>query len=241
MIAAKWGMCYQTIHVPCYSVLVARVAFGIISQLGIKILCISNRHQSLIVGLNLYIIRRGMPLHLFHRRYINNVVFQVYNISILYTWNMSYTWGPPIWTLFHTIIEHASEKEFAQVGPNLYDYITRICALLPCPECQAHAKKYLSNQRINTTSKTILREFVHKFHNMVNRHKNRDEPPITILLQYNDKSLSEVYNNFTTVFSSRGNIRMFADTMQRTMLMRDFKGWLLVNKHVFYQPHPTSP
>ena len=185
-------------------------------------------------------ICRGMPLHLFHRRYINNVVSQVYNISILYTWNMSYTWGPPIWTLFHTIIEHASEEEFAQVGQNLYNYISRICYLLPCPECQTHAKKYLSNQRVDTTSKTILREFVHKFHNMVNRHKKRDEPPITILLQYKDKNLAEVYNNFTTVFSSRGNIRMLADTMQRNMLMREFKGWLLVNKHIFYQPLPTS-
>lgn len=154
---------------------------------------------------------------------------------------MSYTWGPPIWTLFHTIIEHASEEDFVQIGPKLYEYITRICALLPCPECQAHAKKYLSDQRVNTKSKTILRTFVHKFHNMVNRHKNRDELPITILLQYKDKNLAEVYNSFTKVFSSRGNIRMFADTMQRNMLMRDFKEWLLVNKHVFHQPQPTSP
>jgi len=148
---------------------------------------------------------------------------------------MSYIWGPPIWTLFHTIIEHTPETEFHNVGEQIFIFINRISRLLPCPECQAHAKKYLSNQRINTSSKKILREFIHKFHNMVNRYKKIKEQPIEILEEYRDKSLSDVYNNFVRVFRSRGNIRMLADTMQRNMILRDFKLWLLTNKSIFVQ------
>jgi hypothetical protein len=149
---------------------------------------------------------------------------------------MSYTWGPPIWTLFHTVIEHANETEFGKVGETIFILINRICRLLPCPECQEHAKKYLSNQRVNTKSKKVLREFIHKFHTMVNRYKKYKEPTIEVLDQYKEKNLIEVYNNFVKVFSSRGNIRMLADTMQRNMILKDFKTWLLANREIFYQP-----
>lgn len=153
---------------------------------------------------------------------------------------MSYTWGPPIWTLFHTIIEHVPEEKFNVVGQTIFIFINRICRLLPCPECQEHAKKYLSNQRVNTASKKALREFIHKFHNMVNRYKKYKEPTIEILDQYRTKSLSEVYNKFVSVFSSRGNIRMLADTMQRNMILKDFKTWLLTNSDIFQTPAPVT-
>lgn len=153
---------------------------------------------------------------------------------------MSYTWGPPIWTLFHTIIEHVPEEKFNMVGQTIFIFINRICRLLPCPECQEHAKKYLSNQRVNTASKKVLREFIHKFHNMVNRYKKYKEPTIEILDQYRTKSLSEVYNKFVSVFSSRGNIRMLADTMQRNMILKDFKTWLLTNSEIFQTPSPVT-
>ena len=153
---------------------------------------------------------------------------------------MSNTWGPPIWTLFHTIIESVPEDKFEHVGDPIFIFISRICRLLPCPECQEHAKKYLNAQRVNTKSKTALRTFIHKFHNMVNRFKKYKEQPIEILFQYKNKNLIEVYNNFVKVFSARGNIRMLADTMQRNMIMKDFKSWILTNKEVFTQtPAPS--
>jgi hypothetical protein len=154
---------------------------------------------------------------------------------------MSYTWGPPIWTLFHTIIEHVPEEKFKLAGQTIFIFINRICRLLPCPECQEHAKKYLSNQRVNTESKKALREFIHKFHNMVNRYKKYKEPSIDILDQYRTKSLSDVYNRFVSVFSSRGNIRLLADTMQRNMILKDFKTWLLANADIFQSPSPITP
>jgi hypothetical protein len=149
---------------------------------------------------------------------------------------MSNTWGPPIWTLFHTIIESVHEDKFEQVGEPIFIFINRICRLLPCPECQEHAKNYLKAQRVKTKSKVALRIFIHKFHNMVNRFKKYKEQPIEILEQYKNKNIIETYNNFVKVFSARGNIRMLADTMQRNMIMKDFKTWILANKEIFIQP-----
>lgn len=149
---------------------------------------------------------------------------------------MSYTWGPPIWTLFHTIVEHVPEEHFPNVGPKIFGYISRICGLLPCPECQTHAKQYLNRQKVDTSNKKTMREFIHNFHNVVNKHKKLTEQPITILDKYNNMSLSEVYNNFIRVFSPRGNIRMIADNMHRSMLLHDITTWLLANKHIFYRP-----
>ena len=153
---------------------------------------------------------------------------------------MSYSWGPPIWTLFHTIIEHTPEDKFSEVGTKIFEYISRICSLLPCPDCQQHAQKYLKKNKLNTQDKTAVREFIHKFHNAVNKHKNISEHPITILDKYNDMSLADVYNNFIKVFSPRGNIRMISDNMHRSMLIHEFTNWLLTNKNIYYRPKPSS-
>ena len=71
---------------------------------------------------------------------------------------------------------------------------------------------------------------------MVNSFKKYKEQPIEILEQYKNKNIIETYNNFVKVFSARGNIRMLADTMQRNMIMKDFKTWILANKEIFIQP-----
>ncbi len=140
---------------------------------------------------------------------------------------MTTKWGPPLWTLFHTMIEKVREEDFPTVGEELFAFIRRTCNLLPCPECQKHAKIHLHNTRINVRSKTDVREFIHKFHNAVNKFKKMPEPPISILDQYKENNLATVYNQFVAVFGVNGNVRLFADTMQRTMLLREFKTWLL--------------
>ena len=147
---------------------------------------------------------------------------------------MSTVWGPPIWTLFHTIIEHTNDADFSKAGPVLFIFIRRICSLLPCPECQAHAKGYLANLHIDMKSKDAVRTFIYKFHNAVNRYKKLPEPPIDILTQYQEKGLADAYNAFVVAFSSRGSVRLLTDTMHRTMLIRDFKSWLITNTSMFY-------
>ena len=128
-----------------------------------------------------------------------------------------------------------ADNDFPIVGEFIFSFICRICNLLPCPECQKHAKNYLQKQKINLKSKTDVREFMHKFHNAVNKYKKVEEPSIEILDQYKYVNLAKAYNNFASVYTSSGNIRLFADNMQRSMLLRDFRTWLLTNKEYFTQ------
>jgi hypothetical protein len=150
---------------------------------------------------------------------------------------MTEKWGPPTWALFHTLIEKLDEKYFNILGPSLFTYISRICRLLPCPECQSHAREYILKSvrifKLDTASKKSFREFIYNFHNAVNKRKRYSEPSIDILNNYRTNNIGEVYNNFISTFNTRGNMQLLADTMQRSMLIRDFKNWLLSNKKYF--------
>ena len=48
-------------------------------------------------------------------------------------------WGPPIWTLFHTLAEQITDEGYNVIGKQLYSYILKICKYLPCPDCSNHA------------------------------------------------------------------------------------------------------
>ena len=61
-------------------------------------------------------------------------------------------WGPPIWALFHTMIEKVKEESFQSLGPQMFSLIKQICQYLPCPDCANHAIIFLN--KVN--AKTIL-------------------------------------------------------------------------------------
>ena len=62
-------------------------------------------------------------------------------------------WGPPIWTLFHVLIERINDEEFPKLYKELFHYIKRICTYLPCPECSQHASQFLSKIKYNQNAK----------------------------------------------------------------------------------------
>ena len=39
-------------------------------------------------------------------------------------------WGPPVWLLFHTMVEKMIDTEFAKIGPQLFGIMQQICKLL---------------------------------------------------------------------------------------------------------------
>ena len=53
-------------------------------------------------------------------------------------------WGPPVWTLLHTLAEKINPDKFAEIGPQLFVIIKRICGALPCPDCAQHASQFLA-------------------------------------------------------------------------------------------------
>lgn len=146
---------------------------------------------------------------------------------------MSNLWGPPIWTLFHTLAEKVKDEHYITVAPNLVNFIKRICSLLPCPDCQEHASQYWRVTKYNLTSKDKLKDFLFTFHNDVNKRKNYKQQDIEILNLYKNNNLAEVYNNFIVVFMSRTTSRLMTDSLHRKRLIDEMKVWLLQNAYMF--------
>lgn len=150
---------------------------------------------------------------------------------------MSGVWGPPTWTLFHALAAKIHEDKFAQVKPQLISFIKMICFNLPCPTCAGHAKSVLSKvdfRRITTP--TMLQNFLHEFHNSVNKRKNKPDFDREKLVAYSEINLISAFNNFVSVFHTRGNMRMLAESFQRGQIVKSFKKWFALNLQHFNAP-----
>jgi hypothetical protein len=143
-------------------------------------------------------------------------------------------WGPPVWTLFHTLAEKINDEKFNELFPTLFNFIQKICRVLPCPECSQHATQFLSKVIVSgIKNKTDFRNIMHFFHNSVNRRKNK--PPFDIKAvheQYNGNIIT-TYVNFVNVFNTRGNMKLLADTFQRKIVLNDFRNWMQFNLKFF--------
>lgn len=85
-------------------------------------------------------------------------------------------WGNATWYLFHTLA-YKLKPEFRSEVPIIFNHIKTICDNLPCPNCQSHATKFLAN--VNTqlivSSQENLINFLHAFHNNVNKRIGNKE------------------------------------------------------------------
>ena len=144
-------------------------------------------------------------------------------------------WGPPIWTFFHTLAEKMNPDNFNQVFPSLFNFIVRICRVLPCPDCSQHATQFLS--KINPAgvrNKDDFRNIMYIFHNVVNRRKNKPPFDRNILeAVYANNHPVIAYNNFVRVFHTRGNMKLLAESFQRKLVLSDFRKWFMQNIQFF--------
>jgi hypothetical protein len=136
-------------------------------------------------------------------------------------------WGPPIWTLFHSLSCQLNNPDL--IKP-LFTYIQRICRFLPCPECSEDATTFLRNVRL-TDIKTVedLSKALYLFHNHVNRKKKKVIYSYSDMSKYKSYNLIAVFRNFIRVYNTRGNMNMITEDFQRNMIIADFKKWLGTN------------
>lgn len=160
-------------------------------------------------------------------------------------------WGPPTWTLLHTLAEKITETGYQSIGMQLFSQIYRICSSLPCPDCADHATRFLA--KVNTSvlkTKTDLKNILYVFHNVVNVRKRKSVYHTDNLEVYKRKNLNNVYNNFVQVYNTRGNMKLLTESFQRQRVLSEFKRWLFSNYHFFIetpvliqaplvQPQPT--
>jgi len=152
-------------------------------------------------------------------------------------------WGPPIWTLFHTLIEKLNERYHYLIYQQLFNIIKQICTYLPCPECSTDAVIFLSKVKIQTlNTKTSFKNMMYLFHNYVNKKKYKPLFNYSNINVYKDKNLLYVIKNFLNVYNTKGNMKLLTQSFQRQMVINNFRKWVANNFYFFYenpQPAPT--
>jgi len=120
----------------------------------------------------------------------------------------------------------------------LFNFIFRICRVLPCPECSEHAVQFLS--KINPAgvrNKEDFRNIMCIFHNVVNRRKNKSPfNPLNLTNVYCSKNVATEFNNFVSVFHTKGNMKLLAETFQRKLVLADFRKWFVNHIQFFVTP-----
>lgn len=150
-------------------------------------------------------------------------------------------WGPCVWYLFHTLAHKAVPENFAEIKNDLIQYIQRICANLPCPECTQHATEYMKqNARVlsTITTKEQLHYFLVDFHNTVNARKQKAKFTYEEANnKYSRAKTSDVVQYFFRIYGERtngGNLKMFVNGFQKQLLLSEFSGWMVRNHSKFY-------
>lgn len=144
-------------------------------------------------------------------------------------------WGPPIWTLFHTLIEKINDDNYSKIGQELFGFIKQICNYLPCPECARHATRFLSEVKSETVrDKEGLRKIIFVLHQNVNMRKQKKLFAYDNLENYKSKNIINVFNNFINSFkSTTGNMKLLTEGFQRQIIAKNFRKWFLKNFNSF--------
>lgn len=144
-------------------------------------------------------------------------------------------WGPPVWKLFHVLIENIKEESFPKLYTELFQLIKRICSFLPCPECSIHATAFLSRVRLEQiATKNDFKSMLYIFHNKVNLRRNKTLFAYADMNKYKNQKIILAYNNFIMVYNTKGNMNLLTDSFQRQFVLKDLKKWITTNLQHFY-------
>ena len=143
-------------------------------------------------------------------------------------------WGPPTWTLLHTLATKINENDFNKLLPTLFGFIKRICSFLPCPDCSQHATQFLGKITLDKIStKEDLKSMLYFFHNMVNTRTKKSTFNYTDINKYDKLNIAVVFNNFVSIYNTKGNMKLLSESFQRSLIIKDFKAWLVANINSF--------
>ena len=143
-------------------------------------------------------------------------------------------WGPPIWTLFHTLSEKLNPHLYTQVINSMFGIIVRICKFLPCPECSKDASNFLAKIKISDyKTKNDFKNMLYLFHNMVNAKKKKPLYNYANMSIYQNLNIVNVFNNFVAVYNTKGNMKLLTESFQRSIVIKDLKRWLMHNHESF--------
>ena len=116
-------------------------------------------------------------------------------------------WGNATWYLFHTLA-YKLKPEFSSEVSTIFNHIKSICNNLPCPDCQSHATQFLAqvNVPVIISSKENLINFLHAFHNNVNKRiGNREFSKIEHDKVYSRAITNNVIKHFLSIMDQNIN------------------------------------
>ena len=148
---------------------------------------------------------------------------------------MSERWGPPTWLFFHCFAEKIKSEFYEKEYVKCFDIIKRICNILPCPTCHAHAMNYLSKVKIHRLKqKEQFKKFLFNFHNYANANTNKKHENMVILEKYKRGVFINIVKYFFQNFYSRQLLlRNFSAQMFEKKELNNIKIWLGENIHQF--------
>ena len=143
-------------------------------------------------------------------------------------------WGPPIWTLFHVLAEKINERVYPFYAGQLFSVIKNICSALPCPECTSDASIFLGKIKIqDLKTKVDFKNMVYFFHNYVNAKKRKRLYNYSGLEVYKKYNIVNVFNRFISVYHTRGNMKLLAESFQRQNIIKNIRAWFTKNIMAF--------
>jgi hypothetical protein len=146
-------------------------------------------------------------------------------------------WGPPVWTLFHTLIEQLNDNAYPHLINSMFGMITRICQFLPCPECSKDATNFLAKIKLKDyKTKIEFKQMLYLFHNWVNAKKRKPLYNYINMNKYSNLNLKYVVQNFIVNYNTKGNMKLLAESFQRKLIVKDFLNWLKYNIIAFVKP-----
>ena len=146
-------------------------------------------------------------------------------------------WGPAVWTLFHTLIEKMNPDAYPFVIGSMFGMIIRICKVLPCPECSNDASNFLAKIKLSDyKTKDEFKNMLYLFHNWVNAKKRKPLYNYSNLQKYAGFNLIFVLNNFIAKYNTKGNMKLLAESFQRSFVVRDLVTWFKLYSRAFIQP-----
>lgn len=142
-------------------------------------------------------------------------------------------WGPPIWTLFHTMAAQLNDEKL--VNP-MMDQIQNVCSYLPCPECSTHAKHFFRCSARPTNKKEAI-DMLYTFHNIVNKRSKKKPYDAKELEVYNNKNLLYAFNQFVRVYHTKGNMHLLTESWIRPRIVSNLKKFICDNITKFGTPN----
>jgi len=143
-------------------------------------------------------------------------------------------WGPPTWTFLHVLAEKISEADFAKLHVQLFGFIKQIGATLPCPDCAQHATAFFNKIKMSDIStKQLFIDMLYLFHNMVSAKKRKPLFNHVNMSKYKTIPIQIAYQNFVSVFNTRGDMRMLTETFRRQLVIKNLRNWLITHRNSF--------